>query len=372
MSSTMVGKKGYNSKKKSYTYVGQLQSDYVLLKTVPNFKFCGAKKFEYEPPGFCCNNGSIKLVSHEMPAELQNLYLGTTEECKHFRTYIRKYNNMFAFTSLGVNYDNELAKRNRGIYIFRVQGKMYHFINDLLPPSGRAKNLQLYFYDNDNELANIMACSEKMHESIVKKLMNILRINPYSIFLKSLIDVPNISNYNIALKYDSGLDQRVYNLPTTSEVAGIWVEKETTEVSYAPHIRIYTHSNRSQIVNYYYGCYDPLQYPLLFPYGQSGWNCDIKKIIQPKDTSKRRAFCEHEELLSIRNMYFVDGYLDMKAQNLEKGKRKRDNISVREYYCYKFQMREDETNETLHSRRLFQQYSVDEHIKLETQRLDFF
>ncbi|XP_075099375.1 uncharacterized protein LOC107802678 [Nicotiana tabacum] len=71
-------------------------------------------------------------------------------------------------------------------------------------------------------------------------------------------------------------------------------------------------------------------------------------------------------------MCSVDGYLDMEAQNLEKGKRKRDNISVREYYCYKFQMREDETNETLYSGRLFQQYSVDEHIKLETQRLNFF
>ncbi|XP_019255086.1 PREDICTED: uncharacterized protein LOC109233667 [Nicotiana attenuata] len=249
---------------------------------------------------------------------------------------------------------------------------MYHFINDLLPPSGIARNLQLYFYDNDNELANRMAFSDKIHESIVKKLMNILRINPYSTVLKSLIDVPNLSNYNIALKSDSGLDQRVYNLPTTSEVAGIWVEREITEVSSAPHIRIYTHSNRSQIVNYSYGCYDPLQYPLLFPYGQSGWHCGIKKIIQPKDTSKRRAYCEHEELPSIRNMCSVDGYLDMEAQNLEKEKRKRDNISLREYYCYKFQMREDETNETLHSGRLFQQYSVDEHIKLETQRLDFF
>nr|XP_016440177.1 PREDICTED: uncharacterized protein LOC107765981 isoform X3 [Nicotiana tabacum] len=229
-SSSYVLKTGYNSKKKSYTYVGQLQSDYVPLKTVPNCKFCGAKKFEYEPPGFCCNNGSIKLVSHEMPVELQNLYLGTTEECKHFRTYIRTYNNMFAFTSLGVNYDKELAKRNRGIYTFRVQGKMYHFINDLLPPSGIAKNLQLYFYENDNELANRMACFEKMHESIVKKLMNILRINPYSIFLKFLIDVPNLSNYNIALKFDSGLDQRVYNLPTTSEVAGYGLKKKSPKL----------------------------------------------------------------------------------------------------------------------------------------------
>ncbi|KAF3633145.1 hypothetical protein FXO38_25729 [Capsicum annuum] len=174
---------------------------------------------------------------------------------------------MFAFTSLGINYDKELAKRNDGIYTFRVQGQMYHFINDLFPVDQMARNLQLYFYDTDNEITNRMACSIKIHELVVTKLMNILRINPYSIFLKSLIGVPDLSNFYTTLKCDSGLDQRVYNLPSTSKVAAIWVEKEFNEISCAPHVRIYTRSNRSQILNYYYGCYDPPQYPLLFSYG---------------------------------------------------------------------------------------------------------
>lgn len=68
----------------------------------------------------------------------------------------------------------------------------------------------------------------------------------------------------------------------------------------------------------------------------------------------------------------VNSYLDMEAQNLENGKKKRDTVSVREYYCYKFQMREDKTDGTLHSGRLFQQLSVDAFIKLEIQRSDFF
>lgn len=46
-------------------------------------------------------------------------------------------------------------------------------------------------------------------------------------------------------------------------------------------------------------------------------------------------------------------------------------VSYLEYYCYKLQIRTDEENGTLHSGRLFQQYSVDQYIKLETQRLDF-
>lgn len=64
--------------------------------------------------------------------ELLNLYLGNIDESIHLRTYIRMYNNMSAFTSLGVKYDKELATMYHDIYTFRVQGQMYHFIDDLI------------------------------------------------------------------------------------------------------------------------------------------------------------------------------------------------------------------------------------------------
>nr|XP_016472400.1 PREDICTED: uncharacterized protein LOC107794428 [Nicotiana tabacum] len=153
------------------------RSDHVALKNVPHCQYCHAKRFEYESPGFCCNSGAIRLTSHKMPPELSELYFGNTEESENFRTYIRMYNNMFAFTSLGVKYDKELARRNCGIYTFRVQGQMYHFIDDLIPSNEKPRNLQLYFYDHDNELANRMACSTRINESIMKKLMDILKIN---------------------------------------------------------------------------------------------------------------------------------------------------------------------------------------------------
>nr|XP_016507198.1 PREDICTED: uncharacterized protein LOC107824907 [Nicotiana tabacum] len=299
---------------------------------VPNCKFCRAKKFEYEPPGFCCNNGTVKLTSHRMPAELRNLYIGNNAESKHFRTYIRTYNNLFAFTALGVNYDKDLAKRNRGIYTFRVQGQMYHLIDDLYPKERGPRNLQLYFYDNANELKNRMACSDKLNESTVKELMDILKGNPYSMFLRSLTDMPNLQNFHIALKCDAGLDQRVYNVPTTTtEIVAIWVDENDGPATHAPHLQIYTHSDRTQRVNYYFGCYNPLQYPLLFPYGQGGWHCGIKKFPRAENIPRNRT------LLNLNN----------------------------------YRIRNDDEDEILHTRRLLQQYSVDEYIKLETQRLDF-
>ena len=64
--------------------------------------------------------------------ELYNLFRSNSEKAIEFRKYIIYYNNKFAFTSLGVKYDKNLYKRNKGIHTFRMQGQVYHFINELL------------------------------------------------------------------------------------------------------------------------------------------------------------------------------------------------------------------------------------------------
>ncbi|XP_060202830.1 uncharacterized protein LOC132631247 [Lycium barbarum] len=342
-----------------------------ILKKVPNCKFCKARRFQYEPPNFCCSKGSVKLVSHQLPSKLKSLYLGVTDESNHFRTYVRTYNNMFAFTSLGVKYNKELATITQGVYTFKVQGQMYHFINNLILSNNEARNLQLYFYDNEDDIVNKMAFSENLNRSVIAKLIDILKVNPYSMFLKSLRGIPNLSNFYIALKCDSALDQRTYNLPSVSEVAAIWVDDDSNNAISSPHIRIYTHCDSSQLVRYHYGCYDPLQYPLLFPYGENGWHCGIQKIVEKRSSSRNHSSHNQEQLPSVSNWCPIDGLLNIEEEILQKGIRKKNNVSCREYYCYKLQIRDNEDNETLHSGRLFQQYSVDEFIKVETQRLDF-
>jgi len=46
-------------------------------------------------------------------------------------------------------------------------------------------------------------------------------------------------------------------------------------------------------------------------------------------------------------------------------------VSVRDYYCYKFQMRHDIFNPILFSKRLCQQFAVDTYVKIESSRLDY-
>jgi len=44
---------------------------------------------------------------------------------------------------------------------------------------------------------------------------------------------------------------------------------------------------------------------------------------------------------------------------------------MRDYYCYKFQMRPGIFNPILHGKRLFQQFAVDTYVKIESSRLDY-
>lgn len=112
-----------------------------------NCEFCNAKRIYLEPPTFCCSLGEINLLPTNMPFDLVELYLGNAEGAKDFNNYIRSYNNMFAFTSMGVHCDKSLVQRNDGIYTFRVQGQLYHFMDNLIPSENeKPKNLQLYFF----------------------------------------------------------------------------------------------------------------------------------------------------------------------------------------------------------------------------------
>ena len=99
------------------------------LKAPTICEYCFAKLFSHETRNFCCSKGEITLVTNNIPLELYNLYTLQTSESLQFRNLIRSYNNSLAFTSMDVKYDKDLYKRNKGIYTFRVQGQVYHYIN---------------------------------------------------------------------------------------------------------------------------------------------------------------------------------------------------------------------------------------------------
>nr|GMD74719.1 uncharacterized protein LOC109183853 isoform X1 [Ipomoea batatas] len=45
-----------------------------VLKDCPPCTYCNARRFQYEPPGFCCSSGQVVLVSNQMPSLLKQLF----------------------------------------------------------------------------------------------------------------------------------------------------------------------------------------------------------------------------------------------------------------------------------------------------------
>ncbi|XP_057250107.1 uncharacterized protein LOC104905070 [Beta vulgaris subsp. vulgaris] len=324
---------------------------------------CSAVRFFYEPPGFCCSDGDVEIASNSFPSELIRLFTSQDDDAVHFRTYSRLYNNLFAFSSLGGNFDSCTQK---GIYVFKLHGQIYHFIPNLLPNDHKPQFLQLYFYDAQHESENRLRLFPELRPDVIAILMDIMQYNPYAKFFRSLRELDVVEHTEIHLNKDPVLDQRVYNAPTAEEVAVIWAEDSATSATGGPHIIVHGKAEREHRIMHYYGCYDPLQYPLLRPYGDCGWHHGLKK----KKSGRRRQNTPAE--LSIASALADDVYdlLSAEAAVATQVRTSRTQISCRAYYAYVLQMRPG--NYILRACRLFQQFIVDMYVKLENTRLDFF
>ncbi|XP_027171842.1 uncharacterized protein LOC113771461 [Coffea eugenioides] len=318
--------------------IDEIAKESLLLPDALDCQYCGAKRFYLEPPSFCCSQGEISIVAPPMPYALKRLFIGDDEECEHFRKLSRTYNNNVSFTSFAAKYDPELTRNTKGVYTFRVQGQVYHFLNSLSQPDDRPCGIHLYFFDTDEDLIRRVAASDKLRESTLKLLMDILSNNPYARFFKDLSDVPDLEKHSVVLNCFPGLDQRIYNLPSASQVAAIWTEN------------------------------DDESYPLLFLRGESGWHHGIKRAYKRKRTD--HSFDE-EVIIDPSSVHEPSELMDLEKRAADRGKKDEHTVSAREYYCYRFQIRKNDESMLLHTLRLLQQFSVDSYVKIETSRLDF-
>ncbi|XP_073148401.1 uncharacterized protein [Henckelia pumila] len=243
-----------------------------LLAPLSLCRFCGAKKFEFEPPSFCCDSGKIKLADSVIPSSLMTMFTDCESPMAIEFRRIRLYNSIFSFTSFGVRLDRELASSSRGVYTFRVSGQIFHTLPPIVPRDQSPTHFQLYFWDSDNELRNRMHVinNADVDELIVATLMDILKNNPYAKLLRRIQQYSSIEDIQLHICKNAVLDQRCYNTPSVDQVAAIWVEGNNPNIPYDRDIIIHGSDGRNHQIKHYFGCYDPLQYPLFFPNGQNG------------------------------------------------------------------------------------------------------
>ena len=374
-------------------------------------------------------NGQVVIASlAPIPQSLQTFF--TTNDPNSddpFVNQIRAYNHVLAFTSLGATIDEELANAREGVYTFRIQGALYHRIGGLMPISEKHQPAfaQIYFYDTnlDNQLARRKEIIPNLNHDMLQILQNELHsINP---FAQTFTNAGNrarqeesITDIRLVIHNTHGKDMRRYNQPTASEVAVIM-----SDFDYAPEVRdivIKTHEGELKHISELNGAYDPLQYPLLFPYGEYGWHdnilranevesetpgpgsrtSDVEMEIEPsgsesrtgatqdfenlmlgveetstsRDKGKGKAVetdpLEHETGVESEHEAEVESNDDNESTS-EIQTKKHKRITIREFVVYRIQIRDsNRTTSTLHlSGRLFQQYLVDQYAKWESNNL---
>ncbi|KAK0595529.1 hypothetical protein LWI29_007547 [Acer saccharum] len=127
-------------------------------------------------------------------------------------------------------------------------------------------------------------------------------------------------------------DSNVYNLLTGSEVAALIAGDLDDNIMC--DIIVEHKSDGLQRISELHPSFMAMQYPLLFPYGEDGFQLGIKYITN-------------------------DG----------KRKTKRQCVTMREYYAYRLQQQQNEAQTIFLSGRLFQQYLVDAYTCIKEDRL---
>ncbi|GJU47770.1 helicase [Tanacetum coccineum] len=291
----------------------------------------------------CCQKGKVLLLKfNDTPTPLDKLLNFNDPRTSKFRDQIRVYNGMFCFTSFGARIDHSI-NTGRGLYTFRINGQNYHRIGSLLPAPGfQPRYAQLYFFDTDNEVRNRMSAfldtetGQGVDQTIVAGLMDMLdQKNAVAQSFRMARDwCHSYESVNFELRLLSDrTSARQYNAPTVSEVAAL-ITNDFGDGIPSRDIVVDNKDEGPKRISELHPSYIALQYPLLFPYGE-------------------------------------DGYHDKIPYHTNRGTRKtkRGFVSMKEYYAYIIQQRNDQGNTLLKGGRLYQQFLVDAFTAVEEQRL---
>lgn len=277
-----------------------------------------------------------------------------------FMRLIRHYNSMFCFTSLGARVDQSINVGG-GPYVFKMNGVVYHRIGPLLPSGNSAsKYAQLYMVDSADEVqlrisafdrqgaemldpdpgivASLIAMLNRHHKLVHKFRM--ARANPCS---------PSAPRVAIHFMGDEGGGHGDrFSGPASCEVAALIVGDYTPECKRFDVIAK-TRSGFLQHVSSLNSSLIPLQYPLLFPFGDKGFHLGIKYI--------------------ATGGFHGDGHCNIGGRL--RGRSSRGQVSMMEYYNYYFHYRRGEPNPYTCCGRLSQQIGVNSYSCVEANRLDF-
>ncbi|GKA46793.1 hypothetical protein Tco_0739676 [Tanacetum coccineum] len=306
-----------------------------------------------ESYSLCCGRGKVMLPTalKNPPKLLMDLINRKHAKSTNFIDNIRRYNSMFAFTSMGGRQDKSV-NTGRGPYCYRIQGMNYHRMGSLLPDKGKPPMFsQLYIYDTENEIQNRIKFAsngettssgkKKIDHQLTTEIRDMLDTNnplvaKFRMAGERFVAKKNQNNVRLRLIGTRERDGRKYDLPTASEVAALIVG-DFDSTKHKRDIILERQGGDVKQISELHPSYLALQYPLLFPYAQDGYRTDI----------------------------YHRGVTDLTPTN------KKTRVSMREWFAYRLQDRPKVYSMILNSRRLFQQFLVDGYTMIESERMSY-
>lgn len=259
---------------------------------------------------------------------------------------IRQYNCLFAFTSMGANIDRAIND-GRGPPVFKISGQVHHRIGSLLPPEGKPpKFIQLYIYDTANEVQNRIQALHRddtpdgrLDPAIVHQLASMLdEYNPFARqfrMARDRLQEHDDEDFIIRIIGAREGDPVQYNLPTTDQLAMLVVGDFSLD-TFQRDIVIQTHSGHLKQISALHPAFMSLQYPLLFPFGERGFQVGV----------------------------LYHGVMPTNENS-------RVKMTMQDYFCYMFHYRKDQPNPYLCYGSLSSQAKVDARACIDENRLTY-
>ncbi|XP_059179144.1 uncharacterized protein LOC131958244 [Physella acuta] len=326
----------------------EIEESYLGAMSI-NCPFCYAKHFKNECSSNCCHKGTILLPDIKMHPYISNCMSGSDPNSKNFMENIRSYNSAMAFASMGAQVDEAVTRRS-GPYCYRIHGQIYHATSALYPREGESpKFAQLYILDSAQALKARMSnpANSGCMTEVMENLQNLFcEINPLSkeynnlrTFEKNEMLRANRDNrapieYSMTFLKESVVHNDVHpgrsKAPTArGEIAAVFHSADGAPPENRD-ITIHPKNGNLRNISILSRLCDPMCYPVLFPYGDSGWTTDLKK---------------------------------------NKGQ---ENVSQLQWYSYHFAIRVGKFNQFLNAGKLTHQFMVDAYCKTEANRLNWF
>ncbi|GJX50694.1 putative PIF1 DNA helicase/replication protein A1-like protein [Tanacetum coccineum] len=278
----------------------------------------GATNACSESYSMCCGRGKVELTNEvpEPPPLLKELITNQHPKSANFIDNIRRYNSMFAFTSMGGKQDTSV-NTGQSPYCYRLHGENYHLARPLLPETGKpTKFAQLYIFDTENEIQNRISTVSYAESSSSKNGQLDYKLTTD---IRDLLDEINslVKDFRMAGerirssddKKVSLRDGRQYNLPTASEVASLIVgDFDSTE--HKRDVILQCQDGDFKRISELHPSYLALHYPLFFPYGEDNYHTDIfHEGVTDYDEKKQRNTCDNET-------FVVDAYTMIESEIL--------------------------------------------------------